>query len=157
LAFAGQWLGTAVGTTTGRVALFAGVVGLVVLLPFLFPSWFPSTLRSRGQKAAYAWLAKDAAKLKEFAEPSVAEMVPRWLEENPPPDLSGQKPPATVTVGVERNDGRSAEILIQIKTRKDDRPTFLIYRHRWVSRNGTWYIRPTLSPSGVALDTHGRS
>src|SRR5262249_59105261 len=99
-----------------------------------FPSLFPSQLKTRGEKAARAWLAKDVEQVKQFVDPPEAEKTERWLKENPPPNLAGQEPAPTVSVTVESNDGRNAVVVIQIKAKnKNGVPTHFVFRHRWVS------------------------
>ncbi len=151
-----MWLATVARTKTARWMLVGCVLVFVVLIPVLFPSLFPSELRSRGQKVAQAWLAKDAEQIKTFAEPAQAGSVPRWLELNPPPDLTGQPQKPVVNVTVERNDGKTAEVLIQVKAMKaNGTPAYYTYRHRWVSRGGIWYVQPAIPPTGLATGKTG--
>ncbi len=148
LRYTALWIGAASQTRGGRWTMAAGALAAVVVLSVaVFPSLFPSQLRSRGQKVARAWLAKDVEQIKQFAEPSQVESVPAWLKENPPPDVAGQQPPPSVKVAVQRNDGRTAEVVVQIKAlNKDGAPTHFVFVQRWVSKNGTWYIKPATSP-----------
>jgi tetratricopeptide (TPR) repeat protein len=150
LRFAGLWLVTFAKTKAGRWTAIVGLVVSIVLIPFLLPSLFPSELRSRGQKVAQAWLNRDAEQIKSFADPTLAENVPRWLEATPPPDLNEEHGKAVVSVAVERNDGDTAEVLIQIKGAKaNGAPAYYVFRHRWLLRKGTWYLQPDLPAAGT--------
>jgi hypothetical protein len=134
----------ALWTVTGCFVLFGFAV------PFLFPSLFPSELRTRGQKVAQAWLARDVEQIRSFVDPAQVENIPRWLETTPPPELNGDQGNADVSVNVERNDGDSAEILIQIKSVKaNGTPAFYVFRHRWVLRKDTWYFQPDIPAAGT--------
>jgi hypothetical protein len=150
LRYAGQWL---VAFSKTRAALWTGIAGILLFgfaIPFLFPSLFPSELRTRGQKVAQAWLARDAEQLRSFTDPTQVEHIPRWLEATPPPDLNEDQGKAEVSVNVERNDGDSAEILIQIKAAKaNGTPSYFVYRHRWVLRKDTWYLQPDIPAAGT--------
>jgi tetratricopeptide (TPR) repeat protein len=151
LRFAALWLAAFSRT---RAALWVALVVLVLFaaaMPFLSPSLFPSELRSRGQKVAQAWLAKDTEQLKTFADPTLAESVPRWLETTPPPELNEELGKAAVTVSVERNDGSTAEILLQIKgTKPNGTPAYFVFRHRWANHNGTWYLQLDIPAVSIA-------
>jgi tetratricopeptide (TPR) repeat protein len=151
LRYASQWVGAAVRTWTARgVALCCLLISLL-FIPYLFPSLFPSELRARGQEVAKAWLAKDSEKLKSFADPTLVENVPRWLEVAPPPDLNEGRGGANVTVTVDRKADDKAEVLIQIKSAKPDgTPAFYVFRHRWAQRKGTWYLQPEIPPTSTA-------
>jgi tetratricopeptide (TPR) repeat protein len=139
------WIATAARTKPGRWVMAAGVLALLGLIPLVFPSLFPSQLKTRGEKAARAWLARDVEQIKQFVEPSQVELVERWLREDPPPDLAGQEPAPSVNVAVQHNDGRNAVVVIQIKAKKKNgSPAFFVFRHRWVSRDGVWYVEPGL-------------
>jgi tetratricopeptide (TPR) repeat protein len=143
------WMLSSAKTKSGVGVMAAGVLGLLFLMPVLFPSLFPSKLKKRGTQAVHAWLSKDIEQIKPFVEPSLTGQVPRWLEEAPPPDLAGQEPPR-VSVAVQRNDGRTADLLVQIKAKKKDgAPAFFVFRHRWVHKDGVWYVRPGISTTGV--------
>ncbi|HKI36924.1 MAG TPA: tetratricopeptide repeat protein [Gemmataceae bacterium] len=151
LRFAGQWVAAAAKTRAGRWAMAGSVVVLLVLVPFVFPSLFPSQLRSRGQKASQAWLARDVEQIKQYVEPTQVEYVERWLKEDPPPNLDGQQP--RVDVAVERNDGRSAEVVIQIRAKKDNgAPAYFVFRQRWISKGGVWYVQPNLRPHASVIN-----
>ena len=142
----GLWIVEVAKMRSARWGIAASLLVLLFLVPVLFPSLFPSKLKKRGEQATQAWLAKDIDQIKQFVEPSQTENVARWLEESPPPDVVGQEPPARVNVAVQRNDGRTAVIVIQIKAKKKDGGvTFFVFRHNWVSKGGVWYIRPNLS------------
>ncbi len=150
LRYARLWIGEFIKT---RAALWA-TIGVILLfgfaIPFLFPSLFPSELRSRGMKVAQAWLAKDAEQIRSFVEPTQVENIPRWLEATPPPDLNEDQGKAEVSVNVERNDGDTAEVLIQIKGAKaNGAPAYYVFRHRWVLRKDTWYLQPDIPPPGT--------
>jgi tetratricopeptide (TPR) repeat protein len=143
LSYARQWVATVAKTRSGRWAMAAGVLVLLVLVPVAFPSLFPSQLQKRGQKASQAWLARDVEQIKQYVEPSQVEYVERWLKEEPPPELAGQQP--RVDVAVQRNDGQTAEVVIQIRATKDNgAPAYYVFRQHWVSRGGVWYVQPTL-------------
>lgn len=74
-----------------------------------------------------------------------------WLKQNPPPDVAGQQPGPKVHVAVQRNDGRTAEILIQIQAKnKDGSPAHFVFQQRRVSRDGTWYLKPAISVTRVS-------
>jgi tetratricopeptide (TPR) repeat protein len=150
--YAYLWVTTAAQTRSGRWALAAGVLALLGLVPLLFPSLFPSQLRTRGEKAAQAWLARDVDAVKQFVEPSQTEKVELWLKQEPPPNLAGQEPAPRVTVAVERNDGRNAVVVIQIKAKnKNGAAAFFVFRHRWVSVDGVWYVEPNLRLTRASL------
>jgi tetratricopeptide (TPR) repeat protein len=138
-----EWLAAAAGTRAGRVGLAVGLLLLVVLVPLALPRLFPSQLQQRGRKASLAWLAGDVEQVKQYVEPSQVEYVERWLKEEPPPKLAGQKP--QVDVGVQRNDGNTAEVVVQVRaTKENGAPAYLVFRQHWVSRGGVWYLQPTL-------------
>jgi hypothetical protein len=151
LRYARLWLAAFAQTKAGVLTAVVAVVLIVGLIPFVFPSLFPSELRSRGQKVAEAWLSRDVEKIRLFAEPTLAENIPRWLEATPPPDLNQQNGKANISVAVERNDGNSAEVLIQIKaTKANGTPAYYVFRHRWIQRRGTWFLQPDLPAGGLA-------
>jgi hypothetical protein len=128
------------------------VLVLVALIPVLFPSLFPSELKTRGEKAARAWLAGDVEQFKQYVEPSQVTLAERWLKEDPPPNLTGQEPAPSVSVAVEHNDGRTAVVLIQVKAKnKKGMPAFFVFRHRWVSRDGVWYVEPNVRAARAAV------
>jgi hypothetical protein len=53
---------------------------------------------------------------------------------------------------VHRNDGATAEVVIQIKAKKaNGTPAFFVYRHRWVSRQGVWYVQPNLPTTHASI------
>jgi tetratricopeptide (TPR) repeat protein len=151
LRLAGMWL---VAFSKTRGALWVALLGLVLFMaavPFFFPSLFPSELRSRGQKVVQAWLAKDAEQIKNFTEPTLSENVPRWMEATPPPELNEEQGKAAVTVSVERNDGSTAEVLIQIKGMKaNGTPANYVFRHRWANHGGTWFLQPDIPAATTA-------
>jgi hypothetical protein len=153
---AGLWIATVARSKTGRWSFVACLLVLFGLVPFLFPSLFPSELRSRGQEMAQAWLARDVEQLKTFADPTLVESVPLWVEATQPPDLTEDRGKPVIEVAVERNDGDSAEVLIQIKgTKKNGTPGHYVYRHRWVLRKGIWYVQPELPAPGSGTSGKG--
>jgi hypothetical protein len=163
LRYAGMWLAAFSKTRSALLLAVLVLVLFTVAVPFLFPSLFPSELRSRGQKVAQAWLAKDTEQIKAFTEPTLSENVPRWMEVTPPPELNVEPGKAAVTVSVERNDGSTAEILIQIKgTKTNGTPANYVFRHRWANHNGTWYLQPDIPaasnapPGGAKKGSKGR-
>jgi hypothetical protein len=152
LTLARLWLGAVAQTRAGRWALAGSALTVAVLLVGVVLSLFPSELLSRGQKAAQAWLAGDVEQIKRFVESSQTAQVPGWLKENPPPDVTGQKPAPTIHVAVQRNDGQTAEILIQIKAKKKDgTPGHFVFRQNWICRQGTWYLKPSLAAPRTAV------
>jgi hypothetical protein len=156
LRYAALWIATAAKTKVGRWVIALSLLNVLWLVPILFPSLFPSQLKSRGQKAATAWLAGDVEGIKSFVDPSQAQIVDAWMKEHPPPDLSGQQPAPKVNVAVQRNDGRTAEVLIQVKAKKTDgAPVYFVFRHRWISRNGVWYIVPGISAARASAGRPG--
>jgi len=127
------------------------LIGVAFVIPAVFPSLFPSKLRTRAQIVGDAWLARDAEQIRSYTEPSLADNVPIWLESNPLPELNGQGTKPVVDVSVRRNDGRSAEVMIQITgTRPNGAQAQYIYLHRWVSRDGAWYVQPGVRASTTA-------
>jgi hypothetical protein len=146
LTLARLWLIAAAKSRAGRLALAGTGVVIVMLLGIAALSLFPSELRSRGQKAAQAWLAGDVEQIKQFVDTAQVSQVSGWLKQNPPPDVAGQQPAPSVHVAVQRNDGYSAEILIQIKAKKKDGTLgHYVYRQNWISRQGTWYLKPSIA------------
>jgi len=129
LHYAGRWIVAFTQTKEGRWTAIVGVVFLIgSMLSFLFPSLFASELHSRGQKVAEAWLSRDVEQIKPFTDPRLVENVARWLEATPPPDLKEKHGKPVVSVAVERNDGESAEVLIQIGRRTPmARPTITCF------------------------------
>src|SRR5262249_26787461 len=112
------------------------IAGLLLTLSLL-----PSLLRKRAEAMAHAWLARDTDSLKQFIEPSQAENVTKWFEKNLPPDLPEQPAPE-VQVTVQRNDGTTAEVLIQIKTtEKNGKPAYYVFQHHWFEEEDNWYFR----------------
>jgi hypothetical protein len=143
---AGEWIAAAAETGPGRLALGTMALAVVVLVGMGVYRLIPSALQSRGQKAARAWLAADIPQVQQFVQPAQAGAVEAWLRDNPPPKLDGPKPPQ-LRVAVQRNDGRTAEVLIQIRAvKKDGTAAHFVFRHRWVSRDGTWYLQPAVNP-----------
>ena len=158
LRYAALWIGAVLGTKSGRWAAVLGIALTFFGIPFLFPSLFPSDLKSRGQKFAQAWIARDAEQMRSFADPTLVENMPRWMEANPPPELNQDQQKADVSVAVVRNDGDTAELLIQIKGLKNNGSTaYYTYRPRWIQRNGTWYLQPDLPAGGLLSGTTGAS
>jgi predicted RNA-binding Zn-ribbon protein involved in translation (DUF1610 family) len=150
LQYAGLWIATVSRTKPGRVLAILIVLLALFSIPFLFPSLFASELRSRAQKVAAAWLARDVEQLRPFVDPTLVESIPRWLETTPPPELTEDQGRADMMVSVERNDGDTAEVLIQIKAAKHNGTSaYYVFRHRWVLRKDTWYVQPDLPPAGV--------
>src|SRR5262249_12274176 len=85
LRYAALSVATAARSHPGRWALAASVLALLGLTPLLFPSFFASELKTRGEKVAHAWLARDVEQVKQFVNPSEVGKVDRWLKEEPPP------------------------------------------------------------------------
>jgi hypothetical protein len=50
-----------------------------------------------------------------------------------------------VDVAVQRNDGKTAEVIVQVRaTKENGTPAYFVFRQHWVSRDGVWYVQPTL-------------
>ena len=145
-----QWTWTAARTKGGLAFLGVCVIVFLCFVPLLFPSLFPSELLARSTRAAHAWLARDVEGVKTFAETSEVESVPGWMKAVPPPDLGDQKDTSEVSVSVDRNDGQSADVVIQVKsTAGNGKSGFYVYRQRWVNKQGTWYVVPDIPASAA--------
>jgi tetratricopeptide (TPR) repeat protein len=140
--YAGQWLRAFAATRTGR-----WMVGGLVLLALtsaslaVSPLIWPGALKTRGQALARAWLADDIDQMEQLTDATEVAKLRSWLEHHPPPELRGQSP--TVNVAVERNDGRTADVVVQITAKdKKGQPAHYVFHHRWLEKDGQWYFRP---------------
>src|SRR5262249_50053120 len=121
LRYTGQWLAAAAATPGGRWGLTACAPAVLVVGGRLLYSLIPTQLESRGQQPARAWRARDPEQIKKCGDPTQAEGVPRRLKQSPPRDLANQAgAPPGVRVSVQRNDGRTAALVIQVKAKKKD-------------------------------------
>jgi hypothetical protein len=145
------------GFTVGARALlsnhhFLAAVGLALVVGVLWSlqALIPSQLKSRSREVARAWLARDTEGVKKFTEAPLAGKVDSWMKQNPPPDLS-KGPAPLVSVSVDRNDGRSAEVTIQIK-KLDDKGSakHYVYRQRWANRDDGWVFSPDVRTVSLA-------
>ncbi len=144
-----DWARASLGLLNGPVGLGVAGVGLVVALVLFLPSLFPSQLKTRAEAVAKSWLAKDSEGIKQFTEENLVNRIDLWLKRNPPPDLSSGPAP-TITVTVDRNDGRSAEVGIQIKKSNGKGPAkHYVFRHRWILKD-SWVFRPSVGSGGPA-------
>ena len=160
LSYAGNWIAAASATRGGRWLL--GGVLLLVLASVGFavsPLLWPSQLKTRSQTMARAWLAKDVKQMEQFTEPGQEPYLASWLDNHPPPDLTGQEPAPEVRVSVQRNDGKSADVVIQIAAKdKKGQPAHYVYHHRWVDKGDGWFFHPqeaknSLKPAVKAVNS----
>ena len=118
--------------------LIATGIGAIIA-SFLF--FRTDSLTSRTKALARAWLASDEAGMRKFTDPVAEQDLPRWLHHNPPPELgaSGRNP--WITVAVERNDGKTAEVRLGVDAGSAEFLPVAIFQ-RWVEKGGRWYFSP---------------
>ena len=126
-----------------RILVGLLLVALVGAGFIVYPLIFPSALKARGEKVAQAWLSKNAEQIQRLAEPEQSSAVERWLDKHPPPSPDSLQGAPTVNVAVEREDGKTAEVVVQVTAKKKDgQPTFYVFHHHWIQKGGYWYFRP---------------
>jgi hypothetical protein len=124
----------------------AGLGGLSLAVLLMFASVTYGSLPSRSKSVAQAWLVGDREAIRRFVEPSLASEVDSWFKRYPPPKfepLEGEATP-TLLIGVERLDYNTARVVIRFKAMdKDHKPTNFVFWHRWVEKDGQWYLVPS--------------
>lgn len=141
---AGGWIATASATRGGRWAMAGGLVFILASVGFaVSPLLWPGQLKTRSQSMVRAWLAKDAKQMEQLTDPTQTPYLSSWLDSHPPPDLTGQEPAPEVRISVQRNDGKSADVMIQIAAKdKKGQPAHYVFHHRWVDKGAGWLFHP---------------
>jgi hypothetical protein len=97
--------------------------------------------------------------MERFTVPDEKPFLESWLENHPPPDLLGQEPSPKLHVSIERDDGKTADVVVQIAA-KDKRgmAAHYVLRQRWVAQGGDWYFRPREAKNtlGAAVKNTGQ-
>ena len=133
-----------VNTKGGRGVLVGLVlVAVVVAGCIVYPLVFASVLKARGEKITQAWLSKNAEQIQSLVQPEQSGKVTTWLAKHPPPNSESLKGAPTVNVAVERDDGKTADLVVQVTAKKKDgQPAFYVFHHHWIQKGGDWYFQP---------------